>query len=142
MYKQTNTLKKIIVFLFLCLIFVFGFSWRFYKVSPVEIFSYFRAQIGTTVGMSVGVAENPFNTLAKQLKEKELRLKEKEELLNAKEIELEEKKFSRAGEVILAIILAIIIIQFILILLNFYLDYKNRKRNTYGGMKEQCEKSN
>lgn len=118
-----NLILGLGTFLFLIL----GFSWIHYQANPIDIFAYFGAQAGKTVGMSAGVPENPFNKLAQQLEEKESELKQKEQLLEERELELKEKKFSEEGETILIMILSVTVTLLFLVLINFYLDFKNRK---------------
>ncbi len=93
--------------------------------NPLEMCKFFGAEVGNAVGLSVGVAENPFNKLA-------LQLEEKEDLLNAKEnnltnLENELRKSSRTSNIILLIIVFVLFILFFLILFNYYLDYKRRQ---------------
>jgi len=109
------------------LVFIFSFSWILYQVNPVDIIKYLGAQAGSTIGVSVSVSENPFNTLAQQLKEKEIKLQEKEKELLKKETALKKENISSQGKIILSLISGLLIILFILILINFYLDYKRRK---------------
>lgn len=119
---RNKKIKTAIYFVLLTLILVFCFSWINYGATPPEIMKYLLAQAGSGVGMSVSVAENPFNTLAQQLKEKETQLEEKEESL--KTVLQQSERDSR---IIMGLITVLISILFILILLNFYFDYKAGK---------------
>lgn len=115
-------LKIPIYFVSLALILIFCFSWIFYSAEPIEIVKYLLAQAGAGVGMSISVPENPFNTLAQQLQEKEAGLEKREEAV-AEVLE----KSERDGKIILTLILSLTTVLFFLILLNFYLDYQSRK---------------
>jgi len=95
-------------------------------LNPVSITKLIGTKIGSAVGFSVGVKENSFNKLALQLQEKEERLVEKEETLERIEAELKKRSSFRENKLVLIMILGIAIL-FILILLNYYFDYKKRK---------------
>lgn len=94
-------------------------------VNPIDIGKFIGAGMGSAVGMSLSVPENPFNRLAFQLKEKE-------ESLNQREVELNEREQalkSSGGQNIIFIILAAGIgVLFVLVMLNYYFDYKRRKK--------------
>ena len=95
-------------------------------LNPVDISRFVGARIGSAVGMSVSVQENPFNKLALQLKEKEDKLNQREEDLAARESVLNTPNTFQAK---LILFLAIgITVLFILVIVNFYLDYKRRKK--------------
>jgi len=111
-----------IYFVFSVLVLTFCFSWIFYGASPPDIMKYLLAQVGSGVGMSVSVPENPFNTLAQQLKEKETELEKREESIMAT---LEKRE--RDSRIIYNLILGLMTVLFSLLLLNFYFDYQNRK---------------
>lgn len=115
-------IKISIYFISFLLVLIFSFSWIKYEAKPVEIVKYLLAQIGSKVGVSLSVPENPFNTWAKQLQEKEIELQEREQRLNDILIKTE-----RESRIILISILILTIILVILVLLNFYLDYQSRK---------------
>ena len=95
-------------------------------LNPVSITKLIGAKISSAVGFSVGVKENSFNKLALQLQEKEKRLVKKEETLERIEAELKKRNSLRENKLVLIMILGIVIL-FILILLNYYFDYKKRK---------------
>ena len=117
------------------LVFVFGFSWASFKVNPFDITGYLVAQVGSSMGVSMSVSENPFNTLAQQLEEKEAQLQEKEKALEQKETGLGGQIFPSFDKIILGLIAGLLIILFVLILLNFYFDYRHRKfQRDYGIM--------
>jgi hypothetical protein len=89
-----NKLRILIILVSLSLVFVFGFSWVSFRVNPVDITKYLAAQVGSSMGVSVSVSENPFNTLAQQLEEKEAQLQEREKALEEKGTEPKSKDFS------------------------------------------------
>ncbi len=119
---KRKIIKSSPCFILLTLVLVFCFAWLNYGATPPEIMKYMLAQVGSGVGMSVSVAEKPFNTLAQQLREKEIRLEEKEDSLIAV---LQQNE--RDGRIIMGLIIVLITILFVLILLNFYFDYKAGK---------------
>ncbi|KKQ61400.1 MAG: hypothetical protein US83_C0006G0040 [Candidatus Falkowbacteria bacterium GW2011_GWC2_38_22] len=95
-------------------------------INPVDVGIFYGSKVGSAVGMSSSVAENPFNKLALDLKNKENSLSQKEQALNAREAELN----SRSGlnqTVLLWVVIVGIFILFILIIINFILDYRRRK---------------
>jgi predicted PurR-regulated permease PerM len=126
MYKKI--LKEAFCSFFFFLVFILIFSWTSYRVNPLDIFKYLGAEAGSAVGMSIGVPENPFSAVAKQLEEKENELQEKEKFLVEKENYLEEQYLYQTGNSILSLVLGVIVVLFVLLLFNFYLDYKNRKK--------------
>jgi len=85
-----------------------------------------------SVGMSVGVQENPHNKLAAQLAEKENRLAEKEHDLTVKEENLA-RQATMGNPLILTVIFLGIAALFILILLNYYLDFRRRQKDKNDG---------
>lgn len=101
---------------------LFLFSWRFYHVNPLDVTHYMVARIGSTTGTSAEVPENPYNTLAQELREREEELDEREEVLLQT---LEER--DRENRFISNLILISIVTLFLLVLFNFYLDYRTRK---------------
>jgi len=125
--KNQFRLRIITGIVTILLIVVFGYSWASFKVNPFDITGYLVAQVGSSMGVSMSVSENPFNTLAQQLEEKEAQLQEKEEALEQREASSGSRDFSEEGRIILWLISGLLIILFILILLNFYFDYKRTK---------------
>jgi hypothetical protein len=94
-------------------------------LNPVDTTKFIGAKLGQAVGMTSSVPENPFNKLAVQLKEKENSLNQREMDLDAKEQALNEGQ----GNNYLILVLGIgIIVLFFLVSLNYYLDYKRRKK--------------
>jgi len=102
-----------------------GYSKIALKVGPTDLVSYSLASLGSSVGVSVSVPPNPYNTLAVQLQEWQRKLEEKERMLTQKEVELNQKSIVR-GEIISKLVVSLLIIIFVLILINFYLDFKFR----------------
>lgn len=96
--------------------------------NPISWAKLISAKIGlasdaTTSWASVG--ENPYNSLAAQLRNKELTLEEREDLLNRKEAEILN---ANAGQKNIVIIMAGgIMFLFCLILFNYYFDYRRKK---------------
>ncbi|RLC38044.1 hypothetical protein DRH27_03215 [Candidatus Falkowbacteria bacterium] len=95
-------------------------------LNPVDISRFVGAKIGSAVGMSISVQENPFNKLALQLKEKEENLTQKEKDLAQRENAL---NAANSPQIKLVFFLAVgITVLFILVLINFYFDYKRKRR--------------
>ena len=91
--------------------------------NPLKVSFFIGAHISRAVGMDISVPENPFNKLA-------LQLKEKEQLLNLREADLSKREASATGgsnDLYLAILGGGVILLFLLVMLNYYLDYKRRK---------------
>jgi hypothetical protein len=113
----------LILFLFFLTLLVY--SKFVLKIHSTDLVSYSLASLGSSVGVSVSVPPNPYNTLASQLQEWQTRLEEKEKLLTQKEIALNQKSVFQ-GEIISKLVAALLIIIFLLILANFYFDFKFR----------------
>ncbi|PLX27090.1 hypothetical protein C0583_05090 [Candidatus Parcubacteria bacterium] len=94
-------------------------------LNPIDLSKYFGASFSSAIGMSVGVPDNPYNKLASQLKEKE-------EMLNARENALNEREASIGGtlsdETLIMIMGSGIILLFLLIIINYYLDFRRNKK--------------
>lgn len=123
MIKRTaKTIHKFRVYFLLFLAISF-----FYQIglNPVDLGKFVGFNIGSAVGLNVSIPENPINKLALQLKEKEESLNTREQELSAREQNLSLGKGGSQG--ILIMILGIgIIVLFVLVLFNYYLDYKRR----------------
>lgn len=120
-HKLRLVLFGVIIFMFLMIL----------GLNPINISSFIGASFGKAVGLSVGVAENPYNKVAAQLKEKEAALDQREN-------ELEEREQALSTPVgpqknLLYIVFFGIIILFILLVFNFYFDYKRNKMIKNGG---------
>lgn len=95
-------------------------------LGPMDVSKMIGARFSSAIGMNVGVPENPINSLAKQLDEKEKKLAQKETELAQREEDL--KKIIREDKTIVFMGLGIIVL-FILVLLNYFLDYRRRGKH-------------
>lgn len=79
-------MKGIVRIWHIILIFLFAFSVSAvlfnFGSSPIRLAQIYGAKIGQAMGLSMTVTENPYNTLALQLGEKEQALTERENGLN------------------------------------------------------------
>jgi len=119
-FKLFHTLKTvffaIIVVYFLAMI----------GITPLDVSDFFGSKISSAVvGMSTSVSENSFSKLAIQLEQKEKTLAAREARVEKKEQELT-NGFGYGG--VIYFLAGGIVILFFLILTNFYLDYRRRKR--------------
>ncbi len=119
--KIRFVLRAGIVGAFLSLVFLFSISWHYFEVFPDDLARYFVATLGASSGTRVEVPSNPYNTLAQQLIEKEEELDRREEVLEGAILEME-----RENRTMLNLVLGSITALFILLLANFYLDYRAR----------------
>jgi hypothetical protein len=86
----------------------------------------FARQVGMAIGMTAGVPENQYNTLAQSLKQRDAAVTEKEKALAEKEAAvLQEQGMSNAQ--LSSLVIGIGTVLLALILLNFYLDAKRRR---------------
>jgi len=123
-FKFIHTLRVFfLVFIIVSFLFVLG-------VNPVSVSKFFGAKLGSAVGMSTSVPENPFNRLAVQLKEKENKLIEREQELDKREQNLGSKV---NNDYLVAVLGIGIIVLFGLVLLNYYLDYKRKQKDNKTG---------
>jgi hypothetical protein len=99
----------------------------FLGTNPIDLGKYYGAQFGSAVGMSVGIPENPVNKVARQLKEKEDSLNQWESALEAREGALNKKP--KSDQFIIYLMGSGIVVLFLLIIINFYLDKRHRKKN-------------
>jgi hypothetical protein len=97
-------------------------------VNPIDIVKFIGAEFTSAVNVSgsASVRENPINSLALQLKNKEVALAQKEQSLQDEEASLQ-KIGSLQNNLIIFLSIGIVIL-FILIILNYYLDYRRRKK--------------
>lgn len=88
---------------------------------------YFLAQadMAAGVGASASVPQNPFNSLVQQFQEREQMLSEKEKELQQKDAALQEQANGKHNNQNW-----FLVVLLILVLLNFYLDYRRRKYST------------
>lgn len=108
-----------LLFFSVCFMFMLG-------INPVNVSKFIGSRMGLAVGMSVGVEENPFNKLALELKNKENQLNEREQELDQKEMALNAE--NKKQDFLIMTMGFGIWVLFCLILINFYLDYKKRKK--------------
>ncbi len=78
----------------------------------------FPGTAGAVTNVSMSVEENPYNKVAAQLQQKEKDISERESLLNKYEKELQRSNMTLA---------LFVLILFLLIMLNYYLDYHRKK---------------
>ena len=108
---------RVVFFVFIVVAF-----FAYLGLNPINVGQYFGAQVGSAVGMSVDIPENPFNKLALQLKEKEERLDQRE-----KELEQREQELTASGGTdnqTAFFIASGIMVLFFLLLANFYMDWR------------------
>jgi hypothetical protein len=96
-------------------------------LNPVDLSVFVSSKLGRAVGMSVSIPENPINKLALQLKEKEDRLDQREQELDQREVDIDKQLEAKYNPVLVVLAVGIGVL-FILILFNYYLDYRRRKR--------------
>jgi len=123
--KIIHTLR---VFFFFLIFFVFLL---YLGLSPIGIGRYIGAQFGAAINgegaanVSVSIPVNPFNALALQLKEKQSLLDDREKGIDQRESDL--LRASSLQSKLMWILTIGIIILFILIIINYYMDYKRRQ---------------
>lgn len=110
------------------ILFLFFIPFCFFLVlglNPIDVGKIIKVKVGQAVGMSVGVPENKYNKVAAQLEAKEDRLNEREQDIRL----LEERIVNSYGgqERLVMFLSAGIVILFILVFVNYYLDYKKKK---------------
>lgn len=97
------------------------------SVNPIDLGKYFKAKLTQAVGIgtSTSVAPNPINSLA-------LQLKQKEDALNKREAQLDAQKYpfgNISQRTLFLMMISGIFILFILIIVNYILDYRNFKKS-------------
>jgi len=99
----------------------------FYELglNPVDVGKFVGAKAGSAIGMSISVPENPINKLALELKQKEERLDQREKDLNDREKEL--VRSSAWNDNMYLFMGGGIVVLFVLVLANFYMDIRRRK---------------
>ena len=95
-------------------------------LNPASISVFLGAKFGSAIGMSINIPENPFNKLAAQLKDKEDQLAQKENELLSREQAIAKKTISQQRIIIIMLGIGITIL-FVLVIINYYLDFKRRK---------------
>ena len=96
-------------------------------LNPVDVGVFFGAKFSSAIGMSTKIVENPFNKLALDLMNKEEKLNQIEEELNIREVNLNNTSKS-SQSLLLWLLIAGIFILFILVFVNFILDYKRKSK--------------
>ncbi|MCK4539735.1 hypothetical protein KAU09_01110 [Candidatus Parcubacteria bacterium] len=104
-------------------------------LNPIDVGVFLGAKIGSAVGMSTSVAENPFSRLAFQLSEKEDRLNQKEKELNEREKSLDKHNKTEDQTLLFWLMAGGIMVLFILIILNYYLDWKRKRIKASNNLK-------
>jgi len=100
------------------------------NINPADIDSFIGAKMSGAESATINharVSENPFNKLALELSKKEKELNRYESSLLEKEAEIE-KNSSLINNEVLAILSFAMATLFVLVLINFYLDHKRRKK--------------
>jgi preprotein translocase subunit SecG len=95
------------------------------SLHPLDLESLFQSKIGRAVGLSISVAENPYNKLALELGQKEEQIALREQKLD--QLQAEILANSRANRYIMITMTFFLLVLFFLIALNYYLDYQRRK---------------
>ncbi|OGF27200.1 hypothetical protein A2331_03450 [Candidatus Falkowbacteria bacterium RIFOXYB2_FULL_34_18] len=95
-------------------------------LGPIDIGKIIGAKFSSAIGVSAGVPANQINTLAMQLEEKEKKLAQKEQELIKKEEDL--RKIIREDKTVIFLMVGIVVL-FILVMLNYYFDYRRRKKS-------------
>jgi preprotein translocase subunit SecF len=89
-----------------------------------------HARPSLAMGVSTGVNDNPYNTTAQQLAEKEKRIKEQE--MRLQQIEQKVISNSQVSRQLMLTAVGGVIVLFVLIFINYYLDYQRQKREENG----------
>jgi len=85
--------------------------------------------IANVIGVSLSVPENPYNTLAEQLSQKERELGKKEQMINEREVALSGGITVPNNIIVYGAVISFIL--FVLVVLNFYLDWIRTKRPNF-----------
>ena len=122
--------KKIIslMLLFLGLGFLLNFVTPTFSLLVRQYTYNITSQLSSAVGILVGVQETPINKLAQELTNYEVELNDRETILNERETSIireEEQSKTTEKYVFVSIIIGILVL--ILVMLNFYLDWKRVK---------------
>lgn len=136
-------IKKILLAIMLNLIWVGCLAFLFFlNINPADIGSFLGANIGGAVSTTINkasVTENPFNKLALDLSKKEKELNRYEQLLLEREREIEGNSSLVSNKALMSIG-ALLAALLILIILNFYFDYKRRKKTSRQNKNNKGEK--
>ena len=127
---QRSRIKKVNI----ALIFVTGFKVLFFVsfLLPISgtVVGNARDNLASVIGVSAGVLPNKYNTLAQQLEETKQELDKREQKLIERKASLEvrasEGNTAQNKTVLYGI--AISSVLFILVVINFYLDWRRRRK--------------
>ncbi|OGG40810.1 hypothetical protein A3A21_01100 [Candidatus Jorgensenbacteria bacterium RIFCSPLOWO2_01_FULL_45_25b] len=120
--------KKTSLLLALLLISIFGLGSHFIlRANPNLLKHKLLGQLGSGVGVFAVVEPNPLNTIAKQLKTKEKELEKKETMLQERENATSQRGIE-IDKNILYVLMFLSTLLFILVVINFYLDWKRGKK--------------
>lgn len=125
MFKQIiKTIHTLRVLLFAVILFSFLI---YVGISPMDVGRFIGAKFSSAMGVNsyAQIQPNPFNTLALQLKEKETRIITKEKAVDQREYDLI-RAASLQNKIIIFLTIGIIVL-FVLIVINYYMDYKRRR---------------
>lgn len=117
-----------------CTFLVLGVLFFVLTVSHVEPF-FFGETLLADVGLSVGVAPNPYNTLDEQLAQKEAYLDEEQSYMNSEQAALASSSalaISPTGTPYLLYLALAVVLLAVLVFLNFYLDWRRAKTPPQG----------
>lgn len=123
--------RKVAISLFSVIVLTLVVFYAVFRVNPLALGRYLIAQIGSGVGITVSVPQNPFNTLAQELREKESALLEKEEEIKQRELEFQEriaKEQRSRNTAFLVYLLTGGIVLLALILLDRRLDHRRLRK--------------
>jgi len=123
--------STVVLVLLFCIIVLSIYLQVSFHASPAAVIRYLAAQAQSAIGMNASVPANPINTLAKQLNERKEGILEKEKELDQRE-EIIQGQIRKEQEKTLVYLLATGGVLLFLIVLNFYFDYRRRRRINVG----------
>jgi|WetSurMetagenome_2_1015567.scaffolds.fasta_scaffold1612848_1 hypothetical protein len=136
-----NNIIKIIHTLRIFFFFLIFFTFLFILgLSPVDVGRYIGAQFGAAIdeskapNISATIPVNPINALALQLREKESKLTDREKGIDQRESDL--VRAASLQSRLMWILTIGIIILFVLIIVNYIMDYQRRKLEKAGNSKK------
>lgn len=100
-------------------------------LKPLDVGKYIGARFSDAIGMSVSIPENPVNKLARELNERKAELDEREAEIVKKEQEINQTVVEEVNNDFQIYFIALasgIGFLFILIITNFILDYRRKKK--------------
>lgn len=119
---KTNSKKFIDISVLLCAILFVALSiYGNLSLGPKE----FVRELGAAVGASAGVLPNEYNTLAQALLKKEAEVNQKETALSLREAAVLGQGSEKETKLIF-VVLSVGVLLLVLILLNFYLDWRRK----------------